>query len=118
MEIAFPFAVNVDGRVADATYEDHVRQLIEQLLFTEPGERVNRPDFGCGLMELVFAPAGSEMAAATQALVQSSLQRWLSDVIRVEGVHVDNEESKLIITIQYVLLSTQERSTATYVRSV
>ena len=68
------------------TSDDHIRDLIEQVLFTAPGERVNRPNFGSGLLQLVFAPNSDELAAATQFLVQGALQQWLGDLIQVEGV--------------------------------
>jgi phage baseplate assembly protein W len=76
MEIRFPFGFNGRGRTAEADGDAHLRQLIEQVLFTYPGERVNRPDFGSGLMQLVFAPSGEELATAAQFLVQGALQRW------------------------------------------
>ena len=77
MNATFPFAFDSRGRTGDATEEEHIRQLIEQLLFTSPGERVNRPTFGSGLLQLLFAPNSPELGAATQMLVQSALQQWL-----------------------------------------
>ena len=66
--------------------DDHLRDLIEQVLFTSPGERVMRPDFGSGLLGLVFEPGGTELAATTQHLVQGALQRELGHLISVEAV--------------------------------
>ncbi len=108
MEASFPFYVDADGLIAGATYDQHVRQMIEQLLFTAPGERVNRPDFGCGLAQLVFAAAGDQLITVTQATVLGELQRWLGDVIRAEAVQVKLEESTLFITVRYVLLRSGE----------
>ena len=68
-----------------------MRDLIEQVLFTAPGERVNRPEFGCGLKQLVFAPASDALAAATEQLVHGALIRWLDPVISVEKVAVDGD---------------------------
>jgi phage baseplate assembly protein W len=118
MNIDYPFHFDGRGRTALTGDDDHVRDLIEQLLFTAPGERVNRPDFGSGLMQLVFAPAGDEAAAATQALVQGALQQWLGDVIRVEDVRAESEESTLRVTVQYIVLRTQEHRAAQFTREV
>src|SRR6266852_4362067 len=90
----FPFHVDQRGRSATTDADDHVRDLIEQVLFTTPGERVNRPDFGCGLLQLVFMPNSDVLSAATQFLVQGALQRWLSDVIQVEQGRIDNVDER------------------------
>ena len=89
MQVDFPYHVDARGRTAPATDDDHVRDLIEQVLFTAPGERVNRPTFGSGLLQLVFAPNSDELATATQFLVQGALQQWLGDLIEVEAVDVE-----------------------------
>jgi hypothetical protein len=114
-EIAFPFQVTPHGRVATVGYEAHVEQMIEQVLFTSPGERVNRPDFGCGVLSLVFAGESSALVTATQFLVQGSLQRWLGDVIVVSGVLVTAVESTFSITVQYTLRETGAARSATFV---
>jgi len=80
MNVDFPFHFDTRGRTAETGDSDHIRDLIAQVLFTSAGERVNRPDFGCGLQRLVFAPNSDELAAATQFLVQGSLQQWLGDL--------------------------------------
>jgi phage baseplate assembly protein W len=116
MDIAYPFAIDNRGRVADTNYEAHVRQMIEQILFTNPGERVNRPDFGCGILQLIFAPNSDELATATQFLIQGALKTWLDEVIVLEAVEVNNEDSRLIITIQYVIRQTQQRQVSRFVR--
>ena len=118
MEIAYPFRIDGRGRVAAASEEEHVRQMIEQLLFTAPGERVNRPDFGTGVMQLVFAPNSQELATATEFTIQGALQQWLGDRIQVEAVQVESEESTLRITVQYILRRTRQRSVAQFSRQV
>ena len=99
--LAFPVRLDAHGQLALASDEDYLRGLVEQVLFTRPGERVNRPDFGSGVDALVFAPAGDEAAAATRALVHGALQTFLGDLIRVEAVDVQAEESTLAVTISY-----------------
>jgi phage baseplate assembly protein W len=96
-----PFAIDGRGRTRQTRHDDHVRDLIFQVLFTSPGERVNRPDFGCGLRQLVFAPNSDALATATQFLVHGALQRWLADVIVVESVEVEAVEEKLLVTVAY-----------------
>ena len=109
MNVAFPFRADARGRTARADDQAHVRELIEQVLFTAPGERVNRPTFGSGLMQLVFDPNRQEVATATQMLVQSSLQQWLGDLIEVEDATAEGGSEMLLVTIVYRLVRTQER---------
>jgi phage baseplate assembly protein W len=116
MNLDFPYRFDSRGRTADTSDEDHIRDLIEQVLFTAPGERVNRPDFGSGLQRLVFAPNSDELAAATQFLVQGSLQQWLGDLIEVNEVDVQNEDSTLRVTVQYIIRRTQQQQTAQFTR--
>jgi phage baseplate assembly protein W len=116
MEIAFPFEITAHGSVAEADYNDHVYQMIEQVLFTDLGERVNRPTFGCSIAHLIFAPMASELVTATQALVHTALQQFLGDVIKVEAVQTTAADSTLTLTIQYVILRTQTRQVATFSR--
>ena len=116
MNIDYPFHFDSRGRTASTGDDDHIRDLIEQVLFTSPGERVNRPGFGCGLLQLVFAPASSELATATQFLVQGALQQWLGDLIQVEAVRVESQEAALRVTVQYVIRRTQQRQTAQFSR--
>jgi len=114
MNINYPFRFSDRGQTATTGEDKHIRDMIEQLLFTSPGERVNRPDFGCGLHQLVFAPNSDELAAATQFLVQGSLQRWLGDLIKVEAVEVSAEESILRVNIRYTILRSQKSETAPF----
>lgn len=108
-DIAFPFRIDGRGRTAHAAYDDHVRDLIEQLLFTSPGERVMRPDFGCGLLDLVFTPNSPELASALELSVQASLQRWLGELIEVETLDVVSEENVVRVYLSYVVRSTGSR---------
>ena len=118
MNIDFPDKFDHRGRTAEADYEDHIRDLIEQVLFTSPGERVNRPSFGSGLLQLVFAPNSEELAGTTQFLVQGALQEWLGDLIQVESVQVESEESTLRVSVQYLIRRSQIRQTAIFDRQV
>jgi phage baseplate assembly protein W len=103
---------------AAADYNTHIRELIEQLLFTNPGERVNRPGFGSGLLQLVFAPNSDQLAAATQFLVQGGLQQWLGDLILVQSVDVNGQDSTLQITVQYTIRADQSSQTAQFSRGI
>ena len=114
--IAFPLHFDGRGRTAGAADEEHIRHLIEQVLFTAPGERVNRPDFGSGLMQLVFAPNSAELAGTTQLLAQGALQQWLGGLIEVEAVEIEVEEARLRVTVQYTVSRNQERRTTHLVR--
>jgi phage baseplate assembly protein W len=112
----FPFAIDVRGRTATTGRDDHVRDLILQVLFTDPGERVNRPEFGCGLKQLVFQPNSDALAAATRQLVQGALMRWLEPVIAVERVEVEADEATLRVQVVYTRLDTGEREAAGFER--
>jgi phage baseplate assembly protein W len=118
MEMAYPFRIDGRGRTADAGRDAHIRQMIEQVLFTSPGERVNRPTFGTGLQQLVFAPNSSELATATEFMVQSALQEWLGELIQVEAVQVNSQEATLEITVQYIVRRIQQRQVAQFSREM
>ena len=117
MNIDFPFHFDSRGRTATTDDNDHIRDMIEQFLFTNTGERVNRPEFGSGLLQLVFAPNSSELASTLQFTVQAGLQRWLGDVIEVRGLEVVSEDAKITVDISYLVRRTQEIQSATFVRS-
>ena len=104
-----PFRIDARGATAVTREDDHVRDLIRQVLFTTPGERVNRPDFGCGLKQMVFMPNGDALAAATQFLVQGALTRWLDTVIQVHSVDVRAIDSTLEVQVVYTRRSTGEQ---------
>jgi hypothetical protein len=111
IQISYPYQIDSRGHTAPATADDHIRHMIEQVLFTDPGERVNRPDFGAGVRQLLFAPVNDEMAAAAEFLIRGALQQWLGDLIQVEAVqvHAPATESNLQIVIQYVHRRDQQR---------
>jgi uncharacterized protein len=99
----FPFAVNPAGEIAAETNENEVlRGKIIQVLFTTPGERVNQPDFGCGLFNLVFDPNNTILAAAAEFTVGQALTRWLGAEIAVGGVDVRALDETLSVEIAYV----------------
>ncbi len=103
--IDYPFRFDGRGRTATTGADDHIRDMIFQVLFTYPGERVNRPDFGSGLRQLVFMPNSDALTTATQFLVLGSLQRWLAGVIKVHRLEVTNQEGNLIVDVAYTRLS-------------
>ena len=92
LQVGFPFQLDTRGRVADPGYERHIREMIELVLFTAPGERVNRPGFGTGFLELVFSPNTAEEASVTQHLARAALQRELGDVCTVKSLTVEASE--------------------------
>lgn len=112
----FPFGIDARGRAATTGQDDHVRDMILQVLFTDPGERVNRPDFGCGLRQLVFQPNADALAAATQQLVHGALMRWLEPVIAIERVEVESDEATLRVRVAYLRRDTGEREEAAFER--
>ena len=114
--VAHPFRVDGRGRTATADGAAHLRDLIELVLFTSPGERVMRPDFGSGLGELVFEPGGPELAGTVQFLVQGALGQWLGHLIAVESVEVRSVEGVLDVSVSYVSLRTGEADTAVITR--
>ena len=114
MHIDFPLHFDHRGRTARTDHAGHVRDMIEQLLFTAPGERVNRPDFGCGLMELVFSPNSPELAAVLEATAHAALLQHLGDLIAVESFTVRAEDATLSVRLVYRLLATGERRTEVF----
>ena len=111
LNLAFPFGFDASGHTAQTDPLAHINQMIEQILFTSPGERVNRPTFGSGLLRLVFAPNGDALAAATQLTVQGNLQQWLGDVIQVNEVQVEDVDAELRVVVRYTVRATQESRT-------
>jgi len=103
MNIDFPFHFDGRGRTAATDDDDHIRDMLEQLIFTNPGERVNRPDFGSGILQLIFAPNSPELAATLQYTMQAAIQRWLGDIIDVTNLEVQSIDSTLTIDIQYLV---------------
>jgi phage baseplate assembly protein W len=109
--IRFPFAIDDRlGRLAQENdYEEYIRQLIRQVLFTAPGERINRPDFGAGVKRLVFAPNSPATATLAQTLIFQGLTTWLGTLIRTDTVQAEAVGERLNITVGYTILARQER---------
>src|SRR5712691_5578001 len=118
MDIDFPYHFDSRGRTATTDSDDHVRDMIEELIFTNPGERVNRPDFGSGLLQMIFGPNSPELASALQVTLQAALQRWLGDVIAVRSLNVNAVDSTLTVDLSYQRRDSGELQTATFTRSV
>ena len=118
MNVKYPLQFDNRGRTAETDDENHIREMIEQVLFTTPGERVNRLDFGSGLMQLVFQPNSSELAATTQFLVQGALQQWLGDLIEVNEVETESYDSTLQVTIKYTIRRTRQNIVTQFIRKV
>jgi len=118
MNIDYPFHFDSRGRTASTDDDDHIRDMLEQLLLTSPGERVNRPDFGSGLLHMVFAPNSPELAATLQMTTQAAIQRWLGDLIELQALEVTAEDSKLSLLVRYIVRRTNEPRTAEITRTV
>lgn len=118
LNIDYPFHFDSRGRTALADTNKHIQDMLEQLLFTNPGERVNRPDFGSGIQQLIFAPTSPELASALQFTLKAAIQRWLGDVVQVQELDVTSEDSTLIIFIQYIVRRTNQQQQATFTRTI
>ena len=118
MDVDYPLHLDRRGGTASVDLDGHIRDLVEQLLFTAPGERVNRPTFGTGLLQLLFLPNSEPLAAATQASVQGALAQWLGNLITVKDVVVDADDATLRVTVQYLVNRTGADTTAQFVRSL
>jgi phage baseplate assembly protein W len=116
MNIDFPWNFDGRGRTAATDDDDHIRDMIELLLFTAPGERVNRPDFGSGLLQLVFAPNSPELAAAVQFTLQAAINRWLGDLIDVRTLEATSDDALLTVELSYVVKATGQVRSATFSR--
>jgi len=114
MNLAYPYCFDARGQTADSADALHIRDLIEQVLFTAPGERVMRPDFGSGVAQLVFAPNSVELAGATQLLVQSALQQWLGNLVAVRSVTVVADDATLAVTIEYAVRGSNQLQVQTF----
>jgi uncharacterized protein len=117
-DYAFPFRIDpVSGQAAHAAYPDHVGQMVRQVLLTSPGERIDLPEFGCGLRQLVFAPESDALASTTRLLVQQALERWLAGQVVVQNVTVETAEEagdgQLRVRIDYTLVETRTGQSTT-----
>lgn len=113
VEIAFPYRLDDRGRTATAAYDDHVEQMLVLLLLTQPGERVNLPTFGCGLLDQVFAPNSPEIAAALNVTIAAAISLWLRDVLSVTSLDVTAQGSQLIVNLGYTVLATGSAASLT-----
>ena len=113
-DVDFPYHFDRHGRTAATTAADHVRDLIEQVLFTSPGERVMRPDFGSGLLALVFEPNSTTLAATTRMLAQGALQQHLGHLIAVQSVEVESVDSVFQVTVTFSLLADGTQHAASF----
>jgi phage baseplate assembly protein W len=104
--VAFPLRAGVDGRTARTTTERHVADLVEAVLLTAPGERVNRPDFGAGLHRLLFAPVDAAVVATAEMSARSALQRWLGDHLDVASVTIELDDTTVRASVSYTLRTT------------
>jgi uncharacterized protein len=111
-----PFQVGALGHPRTAGRDRIIQQQIEHLLFTLPGERVNRPDFGCGVQRLVFAGASPEVAAAAEYVIRVALQRFLSDLIAVDAVRVTADGASLFVDVLYTVNTTGQEAALTVSR--
>lgn len=116
MHIDYPYHFDRCGRTAATSDEDHIRDLIEQLLLTAPGERVNRPDFGSGLQQLVFDPNSVELADTIQFTMRAALDRWLGDLIETRDLEVTSQDASLRIVVKYAIRKTGDARSAVFER--
>jgi phage baseplate assembly protein W len=115
MNVKSPYSFDSTGYTAQTDLPHHIEDMIELILLTAPGERVNRPTFGCGVLQLLFAGNSDALAAAQQQVIQSSLLQWLSDLIQVNAVYVSAQESTLLIDITYTIIQSQQQQTSQFV---
>jgi uncharacterized protein len=114
MPVAAPLQFDGRGRTAEALPDQHLRDLIEEVLLTAPGERVMRPTFGSGLLQMAFAPNSDQLGATLQMLVHGALQSWLGDLIEVSGVSISQDDGNLTVNVNYTVRSTGQNTTATF----
>jgi len=118
MDINYPFKFDGRGQTATANVSQHIRQMIEQLIFTSPGERVNRPTFGSGILQLIFAPNSTELAATVQFTLEAAIQQWLGDLIELQKLEVVARDSTLTVDMSYSIRRTNEQQSLTLTRPV
>lgn len=111
MYINYPFTISGNGRISLATQTDHLRQLIEEVLLTMSGERVNRPDLGSGLMQMVFAPNNHALTTTFEFLVQGALQAYLGNLVRFSGLTINNTDTTFSVSVQYTVPPAQQQQT-------
>jgi phage baseplate assembly protein W len=112
----YPFKISGTGTISTADEDKHLKDLIEQVLFTDPGERVNLPEFGCGLKTFIFSPNDKILETTLQISITASLQKWLNHLIIVSDVVVEVAEEKLFVTIKYKKIRTGEENTLEFIK--
>jgi len=112
-DYAFPFRIDGASRQAQQSpYAPHVAQMVRQVLLTDPGERADLPEFGCGLRQLIFAPNSDALRASTKVLVMQGLNRWLSNQVIVTDVNVTaSDDGSQLVEVRYTLIETQTNET-------
>jgi len=104
---ALQFPISVDRALGqlkkERDYERYVAQLIRQVLLTSPGERAHRPDFGAGLLRMVFAPNDPATASLLKSTIFQNLTNWLGTILTVDDVSVSADESTLNVRVVYVI---------------
>jgi phage baseplate assembly protein W len=118
MNIDFPYHIDSRGRTAVTDDDEHLCDMLEQLIFTGAGERVNRPDFGSGILQLIFAPNSPELASALQFTLQAAIQRWLGDIVELQALDVRSVDSTLTIDVKYRVRRNDQMRTASFVRTI
>lgn len=116
MHKSFPFKINQYGHIQDADDDKHLRDMMEQILFTIPGERVNRPTFGCGVQLLVFGSIQPEMLSVKQSMIQTELQQYLGHLMQLQTVNITAQESRLNILIRYLPFAGNQAREAVFTR--
>lgn len=118
MPTAFPYQISGKGKTEQVDAQTYIRGLIEQVLFTMQGERVNLPQFGTGIEQRVFSPNSDEMNQAVSFLVQSNLIHWLSEYIQVQEVSVTADGAQMLVNVKYVILPQSISQEVTYERTI
>ncbi len=114
--LTFPFHIAPDGRIANSVLDKHIKELIEQVLLTNPGERVNLPEFGCGLENIIFEGNNESLASQVKFMVIQALNRWLGDLINIDNVLTQRNENKLKIEVIYTRKNTFDQDIVTIIK--
>ncbi len=116
MNKSFPFQFDIYGHIASCDEDKHIRDMLEQILFTMPGERINRPDFGCGISLMVFGSTTPEFINVKKTQIHSQIQQLLGHLIKVNNLEISVEESLVNILINYTVFKNQEQSSVEFSR--
>ena len=108
--LSFTFRIGSDGRTAQvATLEEHVRDELMQLIFTNLGERAFLPEFGGGVRRLIFENINDTTAVMTKAMLAQAISRWLSQRITLEELMVETDNSTILVDLTYRIAGTEDR---------